>query len=183
MWDHIVCMWLLGCRLDDVVTIMWEWLVVTSFNWHGVWRCILMVMWCKVNVWRALSVGTAATAWPAGLSIMNKLVIKEMNSGIRTMGLLHIWGRVLLIFILILVYCWLLHRTHWLLALHIPKHLSISFPLPLSWHYNAWKDLMMCTLQFYGKELENLDKPMVVCIIGMNFEWTYIIFQTHEWEW
>jgi len=52
-------------------------------------------------------------------------------------------------------------------------------------HYNSYKVLLivLCTLHFSGGEFESLGKHLVDCIIGMSLEWTYAMFQTHEWEW
>jgi len=44
--------------------------------------------------------------------------------------------KVLVIFIFILVYCWLLHSLYDFLAPHYQTHLSTSFPLPSSQRYN-----------------------------------------------
>ena len=65
------------------------------------------------------------------------------------------------------------------------QNICPPFSVPLSPHYNPWKELLtvMCTLHFSGRELKNLGKLMVVCFIRLSPEWTYAIFQTHEWEW
>jgi len=59
-----------------------------------------------------------------------------------------------------------------------PNHLSTSSPLPLSPHYNPQKVLLivMCMLRSSGRELENLDMFMVVCIVVLNLECLGVIF-------
>ena len=51
-----------------------------------------------------------------------------------------------------------------------PKCLSMSSDLPLSLYYNLRKVLLIiiCTSHLNGRELKNLGKPTVVCVIRMS---------------
>ena len=72
-----------------------------------------------------------------------------------------VWVLVLLMSIWSIVGCSIVFLT---IGSTNSKTFVHLFPLPLSPHYNPWKDLLIviCTLHFSGGKFENLDKLMVV---------------------
>jgi len=96
-----------------------------------------------------------------------------------------IWGRVLVIFNFYFgsfVDCSLVFLAF---SSTNPKIFVHFFPFTFKTTLQPLKVLLIifCTTHFSGRELENLGKHMVDCIIWMSYEWNFVVFQTYEWEW